>query len=158
MTMPSLEVDFSARVCASLDGMAAALDRESAWRRKVAGALSQVPFAGSITLSAGAGTYDSPGTLKAATGFIWSIRRLSVIGFSAGQVTAFRNSTSGEPVATFAAPAATTTPVIDDFGRGELMLMPDDRTVWSATGITGTVSFWGVADCFESWYLPFYIG
>jgi hypothetical protein len=152
MTAPSLELDFSARVCASLDGMAAALDRESAWRRKVAGAIWQVPFAGSITLSGGAGSYDQPDQLQAKTGYMWSIRRLTVQGFTAGSVTAYYNSTSGEPLCPYPVPAVNT------FGRGEELLNPGERIVWSATGITGTVSFWGRADCFESWYLPFYIG
>ena len=152
MTSPGLEIDFSARVAASLDGLAARMDRESAWRQKIAQAVTQVPFAGTITLSGGAGTDDQPDKLQAKTGFIWSVRRITAQGFSAGTVTVYRNSALGEPVMPFPVPAVNT------IGRGELLLMPGDRMVWGAATITGTVSYWGVADCFESWYLPFYIG
>jgi hypothetical protein len=150
--MPSLQADFSLRVAASLDGMTAALDREARWRQKCANAITQVPFAGAISLSGGAGTYDQPDQLQAKTGYIWGIRRITANGFTAGTVTAYRNSSSGEPIMPFPVPAVNT------IGRAELLLMPGDRIVWGATGITGTASFWGVADCFESWYLPFYIG
>ena len=148
---PGIEVEASARLCASLDGVTAAVDRESSWRQRVARAMTQVPFAGSVTLSAGAGSYDQPDQLQAKTGYIWGIRRITCQGFSAGSVTAYRNSASGEPVMPFP------TPAVNTIGRGEILLMPGDRLVWSATGITGTVTFWGVADCFESWYLPFYL-
>ncbi|HXL59367.1 MAG TPA: hypothetical protein VN959_01620, partial [Mycobacterium sp.] len=84
--------------------------------------------------------------------YIWGIRRLTANGFTAGTVTAYRNSSAGEPIMPFPVPAVNT------IGRGELLLMPGDRIVWGATGITGTVSYWGVADCFESWYLPYYLG
>ena len=146
-----MEIDFSARLCASLDGMTAVMERERNWRQRVAQAITQVPFAGSITLSGGAGSYDQPDQLSAKTGYIWGIRRLTVQGFTAGSVIAYRNSAAGEPVMPFPVPAVNT------IGRGEELLMPGDRLVWAAAGITGTVTFWGVADCFESWYLPFYL-
>ena len=152
MTSPGLEIDFSARVAASLDGMAGAMDREARWRDRCARAITQVPFAGAVTLAAGAGTYDQRDQLQAKTGYIWSIRRITCNGFTAGTVTAYRNNALGEPLMPFPVPAVNT------IGRGELLLMPGDSLVWSATGITGTVTFWGVADCFESWYLPFYVG
>jgi hypothetical protein len=90
--------------------------------------------------------------MQAKTGFIWSIRRITAVGFSGGTVTAYRNSLTGEPVMPFAVAAVNT------IGRGELLLMSGDRLVWQAMGITGTVTVYGVADCFESWFLPFYIG
>jgi hypothetical protein len=152
MTTPGIDLELNARLCASLDGVAASLGREDAWRQKIARAITQVPFAGTITLSGGAGTDDQPDKLQAKTGFIWSVRRLTANGYSAGTVTAYRNSTTGEPVMPFPVAAVNT------IGRGELLLMPGDRLVWGATGITGTVQYWGVADCFESWFLPFYIG
>jgi len=159
MTAPGLEIDFTARIAASLNGMAASLDREQRWRERVARAITQVPFWGTIGLSGGNGTDDQPDKLQAKTGYIWSIRRITAgsaaQGWSAGQVTACRNNAGGEPLMPFPAPAVNT------IGRGELLLMPGDRLVWSATGITLTgtaLPYWGVADCFESWFLPFYIG
>lgn len=149
---PGLEIDFSAQIAASLDGLTAALTREASWRQRQMTVIRQIPFAGSITLSGGAGTDDQPDKLQAKTGYIWSVRRITSTGFTAGTVTAYRNSAAGEPVMPFPVPAVNT------IGRGELLLMPGDRLVWGATGISGTVSYWGVADCFESWYLPYYIG
>jgi hypothetical protein len=151
MTTPNLEIDFSARLCASLDGLAQRMDREDAWRQRIARAVTQVPFAGTVTLSGGNGTDDQPDKLQAKTGYIWGIRRITTQGFTAGTVTVYRNSASGEPIMPFPVPAVNT------IGRGEELLMPGDRMVWSASGISGTVSYWGVADCFESWYLPYYL-
>ena len=149
---PGIDLDVSARICASLDGVAVRMDRENAWRQKIAGTLSQVYFAGQVTISGGAGTSAGDrDKLQAKPGYIWGVRRLTVQGFSAGSVTAYRNDINGEPVMPFPSPAVNT------IGRGELLLMPMDTIVWSATGITGTVTYWGVADCFESWYLPFYL-
>jgi hypothetical protein len=148
----NLEIDAAAQLCASLDGLTAALDREHAWRQQQAQTVRQLYFAGAITLATGAGTDDQPDKLQAKTGYIWGIRRITAQGFSAGTVTVYRNNTNGEPIMPFPAAAVNT------LGRGELLLMPGDRMVWSATGITGTVSYWGVADCFPSWYLPTYIG
>lgn len=147
---PGIDLEVSARLCASLDGVAAAMDREHAWRQKIALALCPVPFAGSVTLSGGAGTDDQPDKLQAKSGFIWSIRRLTITGFSAGSVTVFRNSASGEQLVPYPAAATNT------FGKGEVKLLPNDRLVFSATGITGTVSYYGEADCMESWLWPFY--
>jgi hypothetical protein len=162
MTTPTLglEVDLSAQISASLTGLTAAVERERQWRQRQMDAVRQVPFAGQITISGGAGTeVHGRDKMQAKTGYIWSIRRLTAgstaNGWSAGSVTAFRNDVNGEPVMPFPVPAVNT------IGRGELMLMPGDALVWSATGITLTGSilpFWGVADCFEEWYLPFYIG
>jgi hypothetical protein len=152
VTTPGLEIDFNAQIAASLGTVAQALGAEAKWRQKQATVIRQIPFAGMITLNAGAGTDDQPDKLQAKTGYIWSIRRLTTQGFTAGTVTAYRNSTAGEPVMPFPVPAVNT------IARGELLLMQGDRLIWSATGITGTVSYWGVADCFEAWYLPHYLG
>jgi len=148
---PGIDLEITARLCASLDGVAAAMGRDDAWRRRIASVITQVPFAGSVILAAGAGTDDQPDKLTAKTGFIWSIRRITSNGFTAGTVTAYRNSTAGEPIMPFPVPAVNT------LGRGDILLMSGDRIVWGATGITGTVQYWGVADCFESWYLPYYL-
>ena len=152
MASPGIDVEVTARLCASLDGIAQRLDRAQAFRQRCAAALTSVPFVGTVTLSSGAGTDDQPDKLTAKTGFIWSVRRITANGWTAGSVTAYRNSSIGEPVMPFP------TPAVNTIGRGELLLMPGDRIVWGATTITGTVSYSGVADCFESWLLPFYLG
>lgn len=152
MASPGIDVEVTARLCASLDGYTAALNRDWAFRQRAATALTQVPFAGSITLSGGAGTDDQPDKLTAKTGYVWAVRRITANGWTAGSVTAYRNSSLGEPVMPFP------TPAVNTIGRSELLLMPGDRLVWGATGITGTVSYWGTADCMESWLLPFYLG
>ena len=149
---PGIDVEASLRLCASLDGMAARMDRDQAWRDRIGRALTRVYFAGSITLSGGAGTDDQPDKLQAKTGYIWSVRRLTAQGFTAGTVTAYRNSSVGEPLLPFPAAAVNT------LGKGQILLMPNDRIVWGATSITGTVSYYGEADCIEQWYLPYYLG
>ena len=130
-------------VCASLDGMAARMDREANWRQRIAQAVTQVPFAGTIPISGGDGSYDQPDQLQAKTGYVWGIRRLTVQGFTAGSVIAYRNSTAGEPVMPFPVPAVNT------IGRGEELLMSGDRLVWAATGITGTVIVLGGSGLFR---------
>lgn len=150
MTTPGLEIDFTARIAASLDGMTRALGREAAWRDKVASAIRQVPFSGVVTLAGGNGTEDQPDKLQAKTGYVWGVRRIAVQGFSAGTVTVFRNSPIGEPVMAFPAAGVAT------IGRSELLLMPGDRLIFVAAGITGTVNYWGAADCMEQWFLPTY--
>ena len=149
---PGIDLEASIRLSASMDGMAAALNRESAWRERQARAITRVYFAGSITLSGGAGTDDQPDKLQAKTGYIWGIRRLTAQGYTVGTVTAYRNSSVGEPLIPFPSAAVNT------FGKGQILLMPNDRIVWVATTITGTVSYYGEADCIEQWYLPYYLG
>lgn len=153
-----LGIDFFAELRASINGLKEAADREARWRQRCAEAVRQIPFAGMISLTAGAGTTTRDrDKLQAKTGYCWSIRRLTVYGFNAGTVTAYRNDLNGEPLCPFPVAAVNT------FGRGEMMLMPGDALLWNATGISLTsganfLAYWGTADCFESWYLPFYIG
>lgn len=149
---PGIEVEAHARLCASLDGLSSRMDREASWRQKVAGAVFPLEFAGSVTLAAGAGTFDQPDAMAVKTGYIWMIRRFTVQGFSAGTVNVYRNSVTGEPILPFA------TPAVDTFGKGQMRLLSGDRVIVNATGISGTVSFWASVDAFESWYLPFYLG
>lgn len=100
------------------------------------------------------------------TGYHWSVRRLNLSGYTAGTVTVYRNATqtgfgaSGAVVGEILMPpsaAGTFT-----FGRGEMLLEPDDSMVLFATGITLSagvtgVSVIGSADQFESWLLPDYL-
>lgn len=151
-TLAEVELELSA----ALSATSSMLEREQTFRRRQASALSQVWSAGDIPISNGSGLSNSRGKNQARTGFCWSVRRLTVAGFTAGTVTAYRNDPSGEPMAPFPQAAVFT------FGRGEMMLMPDDALVWSATGVTAangaSVFYWVTADCFEQWYLPYYIG
>lgn len=143
-----LEVDASLAV--QLGRVADALELAERWRVKCMGALQQVPIASEQV--SGDGTIDQPDALMAKTGYMWSVRRLTCYGFTAGSVTVYKNIAGGEPVAPYPAAAVFT------FGRGELLLKPGERLIAVGTGITGTFQLWGDADCFEQWYLPHYIG
>lgn len=137
----------------ALDRMTGALRDEAEQRQVMAQAIRQIPLAPpQITLATGAGVLDVPDSLGAKTGYCWSVRRLAVTGFSAGSVSVFINSQFGEPAAVFSVAG------VNVYGRGEQLLMPGDRLVFTATGITGFVQINGRADCFELWYLPYYIG
>lgn len=144
------DLEIAAQLDARLGSLAAGIKAEQDWRRKCAGAIQQVPIVS--TQLAGSGTIDQPDAMMAKTGYIWGIRRLTVTGFSAGTVTIYKNAAGGEPVAPFPAAAVFT------YGKGQLLLMPGERLVIVGSGITGTVQLWGTADCFESWYLPYYLG
>lgn len=150
--MPEIELDIGAQLIASLETLSAAMARQERDRQRMAQAIRQVPLtAPQMTLSAGAGTIDSPDTLKAKTGYYWSVRRLTLQGWTAGTVNVRRNDPNGEVLVPFPVPAANT------FGRGEILLNPDDRLVVTATGITGLVQLNGAADAFEMWLLPDYL-
>lgn len=159
-SQPGFDLQADAGISLQLGRIADRLDRESRWRERIAQAVTQLDFAigDSIPLTAGAGTLDLADKFAAKTGYMWSVRRLTARGWIAGTATAYRNSTNGEPVAPWPDPGGSAGGAVFTFGRGELLLKPGDRLIFSATGITGSVNVWGVADCFESWYLPFYIG
>lgn len=147
-----LDIDVGARLVALLEGQAERDQRRAALRTRIAGAVLQVPLACPQFQGGGNGTMDYPDALKAKTGYYWSVRRLTLTGWSAGSATAYIDSTAGEPVAPYPAPAVLT------FGRGELLLNPDSRLVIACTGITGVVQLNGRADVFPSWMLPYYLG
>lgn len=136
----------------AVNGWCERMDKAERFKRRAADALRQVPFAGAITLAAGAGTLQDYARFGVPTGYYWSVRRLTAQGFTAGTVTAYIDGTSGEPVMPFSVAAVNT------IGKGELLVHPLSQLVFGATGITGTVTIWGVADVFETWLLPFYIG
>lgn len=144
------EVSFELGLAAQLGRVADALERAEAFRVKCAGALQQVPLFSPVL--AGSGTIDSPDALMAKTGYHWSIRRLSAVGFTAGTVTVYNSAAGGEVLFPFAQAGTAT------FGRGEMLLQPGDRLVAVCAGIAGSVQLTGRADCFETWYLPHYIG
>lgn len=151
MNGPGAEIDISARLVASLDGVAGMLDRANQYQGLCKKAdLQQVPL--TAPQANAAGVIDSPDLLAVKTGYFWSVRRLTLSGFTAGTAVVYLNGVGGEPVVPFAAAATYT------FGRGELLMHPGDRLVVQATGITGYVQLNGAADCFLAWYLPWYIG
>jgi hypothetical protein len=154
------EFDLQASLSVALGRVSSALEYESRWRQRVAQAVTQLDFAigDSIPLTGGNGTLDVADKFAVKTGYIWSVRRLTARGWTAGTVTAYRNSILGEPVAPWTDPGGSAGGAVFTYGRGHQLLKPGDRLVFQAAGITGTVNLWGVADCFESWYLPFYIG
>lgn len=138
-------------------------------RSKLYRRMHQVPIAPPLLIptSGAAVLANVTDLLGPNTGYHWSVRRLTASGFTAGTVSVYRNATqtnftagsvalTGELLVVF--PVAGT----DTFGRGELLLEPDDSLVLSCTGITlaagaAGVSVIGSADQFESWLLPDYL-
>ena len=131
--------------------------------------MHQVPIAAPlIVITSGAGVLTTATDLLGPnTGFHWSVRRLNLSGYTAGNVTVYRNATQTNFTAGSVAvtgeillppsPAGTFT-----FGRGEVLLEPDDSLIFAASGITlaagsAGVSVIGSADQFESWLLPDYL-
>lgn len=160
-----MEIDASVAgsLTASLDtltgrigGLCDRLDRQARHELEVRQSANQwfrqVQFAGAITLTAGAGTLQDFQRFGCPQGYYWSVRRLTAQGFTAGTVTAYRDSTTGEPLMPFPVAAVNT------IGKGEMVLAPMSQLVFGATGITGTVTVWGAADQFEQWLLPWYMG
>lgn len=152
--MPEIELDLGAQIIASFETLAAKLDRQERREQRLAQAVRQVPLTANSFTAGGTGIIDSSETLRVHDGYYWSVRRLTLSGFTAGTVTAYRNSAIpgvGEPLVP-ATVAATLT-----FGRGEMLLSPGDRIVLQCTGITGTVQVNGAADMFEMAFLASYI-
>lgn len=127
--------------------------------------LHQIPIGAiQIPISAGAGVYQMNDLLMPKAGYMWSVRRLTASGYTAGSVIAYKGGAivggaytgGGDPFPFSAAGALT-------IGRGELLLDQGDALVFVATGITlsagvGGIQINGAADCFERWKLPDYIG
>lgn len=149
---PAGGAEIDASLSIAIGGMAAELRRGNNFRQLQASAISQPVVAGQVPLSGGAGSLDLPDQLQAKPGYFWGIRRMTLSGFTAGTVYAYRNSFNGEVLVPYPQAATFT------FGRGEMLLHPSDRVVFAASGITGAVNFWIAFDLFEAWYLPFYIG
>jgi hypothetical protein len=149
--VPELEIDIGAQLVASLDNLTTALRKENAWRQKQAEMMRQIPLKPPQAVN---GVIDVPQALAVPTGYFWSIRRLTLSGFTAGTAVIYLNglagTTAGEPIP-FAQAGMFT------FGRGEMLLHPGDRLVVIATGTNGYVQLDGAADMAELWYLPYYI-
>ena len=153
----------ASRVASELDG--------SARKLRLANEMFQIPFAGLIAISSSAGTLPMPDAGGPNTGYYFSVRRMSAEGFSAGTVTVYKNGVTqasggavvGNPeiVAVFNPPTAGLI-AAQFFGRGDLLLNPNDFLTFAASGITVTAAYAGVqingsADCFPSWLLPEYL-
>jgi hypothetical protein len=122
------------------------LDREHKWRENMGHAVYQQNFPPLTVDSTG---LEQSNRLGPNRGFCWSIRRLTLAGWTGGTVTIYLNNL--EPIP-FAQAGMYT------FGRGEVLLKSGEHFTIQATGYTGSVQLWGAADVFESWYLPYYIG
>jgi hypothetical protein len=147
----SVEVDLGKLVLS----MSAKVDEMKAWMEKHADIVYQTPIvaqvgAGTTTTNDGANpaqsnTYPDRGT-------IWSIRRLSITGFTAGTVTAYINAL--EPVASW------TFGVVNPFNyypKGGIILQPGDNLTFGTNAVTGLAQVFGVADTFPIWYLRRYL-
>jgi hypothetical protein len=141
---------------ASMDGA----DRELRLARE----MYQVPFAGLITITTGAGALGSFDGNGPGSGYFWSVRRLSLQGFSAGTVTLYKNATvnGGAIVGTPEVLPSFPQSGVFTFGRGEVLLNPNDWLGFAAAGITVTSAYAGVqingtADCFPVELLPEYL-
>jgi hypothetical protein len=148
--VPEIDIDLTGQLTAALGRVADGLDREARYRQRQAEVIRQIPI--TAPQANAAGIIDSPDLLAVKTGYCWGIRRLTLSGFTAGTAVIYNSSVVGEPLVPFSQAATYT------FGRGEMLLKPGDRLVVAASNITGYVQLNGVADCFEQWYLPKYIG
>lgn len=115
----------------------------------------QVPITGPLAIVGGAGTWRDSNTLGPKTGWCWGLRRITVQGFTAGNIALYRNDPNGEQLYYQSGPGSAT------FGRGEILLQPQDTLIWVASAISGntgaTLMIYGAADEFEQRYLPEYL-
>jgi hypothetical protein len=159
-----LDLSVFASLGAQLGRVAAMMENRESRRAKLFEQLHQVPIAPpQIPLSGGTGALQMADLLSPKAGYMWSVRRLTASGFTAGTVMVYKNgyvdgapgtqtAVGGEPVLPFAQAGVAT------IGRGELLLDQNDQLIIIATGITGSVQINGAADNFERWLLPEYLG
>jgi hypothetical protein len=115
-------------------------------RREYEQAMAQAvhPFelaAGSITVTAGAGTNHDAAKYGPRDGYAWDIRNLVAASFSAGTVAVYKNS-AGQAVDanlrfTF------TSAGLWQMGTAQLLLLPGQYLTFVAAGITGNVTLSG---------------
>jgi hypothetical protein len=95
-----------------------------------------------VTLSAGAGGLDLPDLLGPHGGYVWDVHMVIASGFTAGSVAMFTGGTNlsaaaaGQGNLEFNFTSAGQLP----YGKLQLLLMPNDRLTFWATGITGQVN------------------
>lgn len=104
-----------------------------------------------ILLAGGAGTLVQPDLLGPHDGYAWDVRRLVAAGFSAGTVTAYLNFQADENLLyTWAAAGPA-------FFSTSIILGDSDALIFTATGITGTVTISGQAIQVPTLILPKYL-
>ena len=96
------------------------------------------------------GTIDQPDMYGPKDPYWWDLRSLGVWGFTAGTVTVFLNSTSGQQI------ASATVPGEFDWSAQRL-LGPRDRLIFVVSGLTGVAHFAGQAIEVETSWLPEYL-
>lgn len=87
----------------------------------------------------GNGTIDQPSLLSPNDGYMWDLRRLTAASFTAGTVTVSRQGAGVDATILFVfTSAGSWFP-----GSGNVMLNGNDRLVFAAAGIVGTVTISG---------------
>ena len=109
-----------------------------------------VTFLGQIPLSSGAGSLSIPDLYGPHDPYYWDVRALAFSGFTAGTVTVAENNTGALPI-------AQTTAIGQFTWSAQNILSPRDWLVFSATGVTGSVNFVGLAIEIETAWLPDYL-
>jgi hypothetical protein len=156
---PGPELSAYAHLAASLDGltgeMRAQRQREED-RRRLFTEAHMVPIAlGQIPLTGGAGQLDTGGAGLSGPmrGYYWDVKRLVAASFTAGTVTAYINLVQDANIFAVWPSAGLYT-----FGRGEGLLTPQDRLIFTASSITGLVTISGAAIQFGEKLLPYFLG
>ena len=127
--------DFTAQLQASIGSLAEEMKAWRSERQRLAQAVHPFVIPGiPLSLTTGAGTLNQPNILSPRTGKFWDIRRISCTGYTAGTVTTYLNSTSGDIVALFS-----TAGVLLN-GKAQLLIGANDLLVFGAASITGTVT------------------
>jgi hypothetical protein len=127
--------DFSAQVSASIGSLAEEMKAWRSDRQRLAQAVHPFVIPGiPLSLATGAGTLNQPNIMSPRTGKFWDIRRISCTGYSAGTVTCYLNSTSGDIIALFASAGVLLN------GKAQLLIGANDLLVFGAATITGTVT------------------
>ena len=96
------------------------------------------------------GTVDYPDMWGPKDGYHRDVRRISAWGFTAGTITIYRNSASGEQLGVFTQTGSYTF-------SGNAFLGPRDRLIFVAASITGNVQIAMTAVVVESAWWPVYV-
>jgi hypothetical protein len=160
------ELDGSVQLAASLSesalrtgGLCDRMDREYRLRDRAAQATRTIPFVMNIPIVSSAGSLNPAPNCGPDTGYYWSIRQISAIGFTAGQVTIYVDNIAGQPIWTQTGSAVGI--YVSDYGKSHKPIHPNSNLAVNCTGITSAnnqVIIYGDADQVESWLWPWYLG